>query len=71
MSKSTHNVITMSKKKMGRPVTTGKGELIGVRILPDLMAGLDAWAAKQDDAPSRPEALRRIAAEFLKRRGLL
>lgn len=26
----------MTKPKMGRPVTTGKGVLIAVRILPDL-----------------------------------
>ena len=61
----------VGKKKAGRPVTTGKGEPVMVRILPDLMSGLDAWITKQDDTPSRPEGLRRIAADFLKRKGFL
>lgn len=61
----------VKKNKGGRPITTGTGQLVAVRILPDLMAGLDAWAAKQDSGLSRPEALRRIAVEFLKRRGML
>jgi hypothetical protein len=26
---------------------------------------LDAWIAKQDDAPSRPEAIRRLLAKAL------
>jgi hypothetical protein len=69
MVKSTINVITKSKK-MGRPVTTGKGELIGVRILPDLMAALDKHVA-DTEAASRPDAIRAIVSAHLKRKGLL
>jgi hypothetical protein len=29
-------------------------------VLPAEVAGIDAWIAKQDDDPSRPEAIRRL-----------
>lgn len=46
---------------MGRPVTTGSGEPVVVRMhLPQLKA-LDAWIAQQPQPfPSRPEAVRRL-----------
>jgi hypothetical protein len=31
-----------------------------VRVQPDLLNKLDIWCAIQDDAPSRPEAIRRL-----------
>jgi hypothetical protein len=34
--------------------------MIGLRLYPDLEARLDAWIAKQNDQPSRPEAIRRL-----------
>jgi len=53
------NVIT--KKRRGRPVTTGKGTLIGVRLLDALLATLDGWIAKQREPDlTRPEAIRRL-----------
>ena len=52
--------IRVSTKKRGRPKTTGKGELIGVRILPPLLKELDAWIRGQESRPSRPEAIRRF-----------
>jgi hypothetical protein len=53
--------ISDSRKKRGRPKTTGEGQLVGVRILPDLLAQLDAWiAARSHPKPSRPEAIRRL-----------
>jgi hypothetical protein len=53
------NVIT--KKRRGRPVTTGKGMLIGVRLLDNPLAALDGWIAKQKEPGlSRPEAIRRL-----------
>ncbi len=58
------------RKKPG-PKPTGVGELIGVRLLPELLAPLDAWAADQEGQPSRPEAIRRILAEHFRRRGLV
>jgi hypothetical protein len=32
---------------------------------PPQLAEVDAWAAEQDDAPSRPEAVRRLVAKGL------
>jgi metal-responsive CopG/Arc/MetJ family transcriptional regulator len=49
----------LSQKKRGPPAT-GKGTLIGVRLQPPSLAGVDAWAAAQEDKPSRPEAIRRL-----------
>ena len=51
---------TKSEIKRGRPRSTGKGELIGVRLLPLPLANVDAWAAGQPGKPSRPEAIRRL-----------
>jgi len=39
--------------------------MIGVRLQPDNLAGLDAWIARQPDAPSRPEAIRRLIERAL------
>jgi hypothetical protein len=36
------------------------GTLVGVRLQPEPLRLLDAWAAKQDDHPSRPDAIRRL-----------
>jgi hypothetical protein len=52
--------IRVSTKKRGRPKTTGKGELIGVRILPPLSKRLDAWISGCVPRPSRPEAIRKF-----------
>src|SRR4249919_997667 len=53
------------KRRPGRPKTTGRGELLGVRLHARAMADLDRWIAGQDDAPSRPEAIRRLIAVAL------
>jgi hypothetical protein len=50
-----------AKKKIGRPVTTGKGTLVGVRLQSELLATLDDWRQSEPDQPGRPEALRRLA----------
>lgn len=39
---------------------SGKEELIGVQLLPEPLAALDAWIARQREAMSRPEAIRRL-----------
>jgi hypothetical protein len=55
------SIRVITKKRRGRPVTTGKGTLIGVRLLDEPLATLDAWIAKQKDADlTRPEAIRRL-----------
>ena len=40
---------------------------IGVRLQPSQIDELDAWIANQDDAPSRPEAIRRLLVKALKK----
>jgi len=63
----------MSKAKKARPKgnkrgplrTTGKGKLIGVRVLPSLLARIDEWAKKQDGEPSRPDAMRQLIERAL------
>jgi hypothetical protein len=47
-----------AKTPKKRPPQTG--ELIGVRIQPQPLALIDAWRRKQNDLPSRAEAIRRL-----------
>jgi hypothetical protein len=49
-----------NKPKRGRPAVNSL--FVGVRLPPDQLAAVDAWAAGQDDKPSRPEAIRRLIA---------
>jgi hypothetical protein len=49
--------INVIKKARGRPAT-GQGTLIGVRLQPWHLTALDAWIAKQQPRPTRPEAIR-------------
>jgi hypothetical protein len=43
-----------------------KGTLIGVRLQSDDLAAVDAWAAKQGEPPTRPEAIRTLVRQALK-----
>jgi hypothetical protein len=57
----------ITKKRRGRPVTTGKGTLIGVRLLDAPLSALDSWIGKQREPDlSRPEAIRRLVELGLK-----
>lgn len=58
----------VERKKPG-PKPTGKGELIGVRLLPELLDAVDKHQ-EAIGAPSRPEAIRQILTEYLKRKGV-
>ena len=61
------SISVIQKRKRGRPVTTGRGTLIGVRLLDDPLATLDAWIAKQKETDlTRPEAIRRLVELGLK-----
>ena len=60
----------IEKRPRGRPVTTGTGELVGVRLLPDLLGAVDEYQ-RLVEAESRPEAIRQAMTETLKRKGLL
>ena len=55
MPKSTRE-ITKSIRK--RPAETGVPVL--VRLQTDSLAAVDEWRRKQEDLPSRPEAIRRL-----------
>jgi hypothetical protein len=57
---------TLITQKPRGPAPTGKGELVGVRVQPDIAARIDKWASRCDDAPSRPEAIRRLVELGLK-----
>jgi hypothetical protein len=56
------------KNRGGRPVTTGKGQLIGVRLLPDLLSALDEYRATFSPVINRAAAIRTIVAEKLQRK---
>jgi hypothetical protein len=55
----------MKTPKTRAPVT---GELVGVRIQPDMAKQLDDWRRAQDDLPGRPEAIRRLVEIALRAR---
>jgi hypothetical protein len=55
------SIRVITKKRRGRPVTTGKGTLVGVRLLDAPLAALDDWISDQKEPDlSRPEAIRRL-----------
>ena len=57
----------ITKKRRCRPITTGKGTLIGVRLLDAPLATLDGWITKQKEPDlTRPEAIRRLMELGLK-----
>lgn len=56
MKSSTKNVV---RKRPGRPAT-GQDPVTAIRLSARLRENVDVWAAKQDDAPSRSEAIRRL-----------
>ena len=56
------NVKTPQKRA---PVT---GELVGVRIQPDMAKQIDDWRRGQTDLPGRPEAIRRLVEIGLKKK---
>jgi len=55
-----NRVYTKSK----RPAAAGS--MIGVRLQPEALAALDTWISEQPDAPTRPEAVRRLIEAGLK-----
>jgi hypothetical protein len=49
----------------GRPAT-GKDPVRTMRLSDEFITTIDAWAARQDDAPTRSEAIRRLVELGLK-----
>ena len=55
------SIYANAKKQRGRPVSTGTGPVIGVRIRDAPLANLDKWIAGQAESGlTRPEAIRRL-----------
>jgi hypothetical protein len=57
------------KKLRGRPPVDSMAVL--VRIGRQQLDALDAWSKEQVEPHSRPEAIRQILADYLKRRGYI
>lgn len=55
----------ITRKKRGPPAT-GKGTLVGVRLQPNDLMAVDDWIARQDEAPTRPEAIRTLMRQSLR-----
>lgn len=64
MTKSSYDNIAKPVRK--RSAKTGT--LVGVRLQPELMSAIDAWAAKRKPPVTRPEAIRGILEIGLKAR---
>jgi hypothetical protein len=61
--------ITDTSKSRGRP-STGIGKNVGLRLYPELEAGLAAYE-KAKKVTSRPEAIRQILTDYLSRKGFM
>jgi hypothetical protein len=55
-----------TKKRRGRPVTTGKGIQIGERWHETELTAIDAWMASRDEDMTRGQAIRRLVELGLK-----
>jgi hypothetical protein len=54
-----------TKKRRGRPATTGKGTQLGMRWHDPMLVAIDSWREKHDVA-TRAEAIRRLVELALK-----
>jgi hypothetical protein len=54
-----------TKKKRGRPATTGKGTQIGMRWQGAQLSEIDSWM-EDEGVATRPEAIRRLVEIGLK-----
>jgi hypothetical protein len=61
MNKSSRVNMKTPKKR-----AAATGDLVGVRVQPDMAKQLDDWRRKQEDLPGRPEAIRRLVELGLK-----
>src|ERR1051326_8321893 len=52
-------------KKRGPPRTTGPGTLVGLRCHQPFLDAVDRWRERQDDKPTRPAAILRLAKQCL------
>jgi hypothetical protein len=66
------NVMTLIIKVntfMGRPPGRIQSAAFQMRVSPEFLKAVDKWRAKQEDKPSRAEAIRRLVEIGLKKRG--
>jgi len=56
-----------TKKKRGRPTTTGKGIQVGERWHPPELKAIDQWIAAQGEEMTRAQAIRRLVEMSLNR----
>lgn len=71
VSMSDQDKTVLTRKGKRGPAPTGKGELVGVRVQPDLLAALDLAIVQQNEMRSRPEMIRAIMAEWLQEKGYI
>jgi len=57
-----------TKKRRGRPATTGKGIQVGERWHAAELASIDGWIASQGEELTRAQAIRRLVEIGLKAR---
>src|SRR5438045_4180933 len=60
-------VTAVLRKKGGRP-STGEMPVSAIRLSAEMRQKVDRWADRQDDKPSRSEAIRRLVEIGLKAR---
>jgi hypothetical protein len=54
---------------MGRPPGRIQSKPFQMRTSPEFLKAVDKWRAKQDDRPSRAEAIRRLVERGIKAKG--
>jgi hypothetical protein len=54
-------MVKRKAKRRGPPRTTGPGTLVGLRCHVPFLKAVDDWRARQDDKPTRPAAIMRLA----------
>jgi hypothetical protein len=62
----TKSIRVTTKKKRGRPATTGRGTQIGERWHDAELAAIDKWIASQGEELTRGQAIRRLVEIGLK-----
>jgi Arc/MetJ-type ribon-helix-helix transcriptional regulator len=61
----------LARKGKRGPAPTGKGQQVVVRMHDPMLSALDSWIERQEQRPTRPEAVRRAVGEWLTGMGLL
>jgi hypothetical protein len=65
MKKAIPKTVGGKRPGAGRPAT-GKDPARTIRLSDEFIAAVDRWAERQDDSPSRSEAIRRLVELGLK-----